>query len=198
MIESLRAELLAISPLEYVAVLLGVGYVLLIWKRSRYGWIAGAISSAIYVWIAARAQLPMQSALQAYYVLMAGYGWYSWTRAQRENEAPIGRWPLRFHIIALVLIVLASVATAHLLARETQAAWPYLDSLTTWTSLFATWLVARMKLENWLYWIAADAVTAYLFIMQAHAFSALLFITYMIIAIFGYREWRQKAQQISV
>jgi nicotinamide mononucleotide transporter len=59
------------SPLEALAVLLGVVYVLLILKRNRLGWIAGALSSSIYVYLAARARLPMQSLLQAYYVVMS-------------------------------------------------------------------------------------------------------------------------------
>ena len=57
---------------------------------------------------------------------------------------------------------------------ETDAAWPLLDSLTTWFSLLATWLAARAKLENWLYWIAIDGVLVFLFYVQGLPFLALL------------------------
>jgi nicotinamide mononucleotide transporter len=67
--------------------------------------------------------------------------------------------------------------------------------MTTWTGLFATWLVARMKLENWLYWIGADLVTVFLFGAQGYPFTAALFLTYTIIAVFGYREWLRKYRQ---
>jgi nicotinamide mononucleotide transporter len=191
-IHALWRELLSTGVPELLAVVLGVVYILLIFKRNRLAWIAGALSSGIYVYLSARAQLPMQALLQCYYVLMAGYGWYVWTRAQGQQGGGIGRWPWRWHLLSLCVIALLSVLTAQWLRRETHAAWPYLDSATTWTSLFATWLVARLKLENWLYWIAADAVTMFLFAAQGHPFSSGLFATYMVIALFGYREWLQK------
>ena len=78
--EKLLADIRATTALELLAVATGLVYIVLIVRRQRVGWIAGAISSCIYVWLAATARLPMQSALQAYYVLMAFYGWYSWTR----------------------------------------------------------------------------------------------------------------------
>ena len=56
--------------------------------------------------------------------------------------------------------------SARWLAAETDAAWPLLDSLTTWFSLLATWLAARAKLENWLYWIVIDGVLVFLFYVQ--------------------------------
>jgi nicotinamide mononucleotide transporter len=191
-IEALVVQLLATTPLEAAAVALGVIYVVLIVRRNRLGWIAGGLSSAIYVYLAARARLPMQSALQLYYVLMAIYGWHTWTRLQAADSGRIERWPLYKHALMLVAIALASAVSAKLLARETHAAWPRLDSLTTWTSLFATWLVARMMLENWLYWIGADAVMAYLFAAQGYPFTAGLFLTYMIIALAGFYSWSRK------
>jgi nicotinamide mononucleotide transporter len=166
--------------------------VLLILKCNRLGWLAGAASSIIYVYLAARAHLPMQSVLQFYYVVMSVYGWRNWTRAQQQQGGGIGRWPVRNHVLALLAIALLSALTAQWLRRETHAAWPYLDSMTTWISLFATWLIARLKLENWLYWIAADSVMVYLFAAQGYPFTAALFLTYMVIAVFGFREWLHK------
>jgi nicotinamide mononucleotide transporter len=196
-IDSLLRGLARTQAPEALAVVLGLVYVLLILKRARLGWIAGGVSSAIYVYLAARAHLPMQSALQAYYVVMSFYGWYSWTRMQQHEGGRITRWPAHYHAAALAAIVLLSMTTAHWLALETHAAWPYLDSFTTWISLLATYLVARMKLENWLYWISADTIMAYLFAAQGYPFTSGLFLTYMVIAVIGFRKWlRQYRQQV--
>jgi nicotinamide mononucleotide transporter len=188
-IDALLRGLALSGPLEAAAVLLGVVYVLLILKRQRLGWVAGGVSSAIYVYLAASARLPMQSLLNAYYVAMAVYGWYSWTRAQQHGQGRVTRWPLPLHAAAVVAIVLVSLLSSHWLALETRAAWPLLDSLTAAISLLATWLVARMKLENWLYWIAADAITAFLFGAQGHPYTSALFLIYLTIATVGFFEW---------
>ena len=41
----LQDALRSLSPLEAVAVVTGIAYVLLIMRRNRWGWVAGAISS---------------------------------------------------------------------------------------------------------------------------------------------------------
>jgi nicotinamide mononucleotide transporter len=185
----------ALSPFEALAVVTGVIYVLLILRRNRWGWVAGAISSTIYVFLAARAHLPMQSALQVYYVVMAAYGWISWTRNAQLQEGRIFRWSLRAHALTVVLVLAASLVSARVLAAETHAAWPLLDSLTTWTSLVATWLVTRSVLENWLYWISADVIMVFLFAQQGYPFTSALFVTYMTIACFGFRSWLRRYRQ---
>ena len=130
---------------EAIAVVSGLVYVLLILRRNRWGWVAGALSSSIYVVIAARHRLPMQSLLQMYYVGMSVYGWFSWKRNAEQEEGRIFRWPLRRHLLVALGILLASGLSARYLAAETRAEWPLLDSLTTWTSLVATWLLARIR-----------------------------------------------------
>jgi len=51
-------------------------------------------------------------------------------------------------------------------------------------------------LENWLYWISADLVMVFLFTQQGYPPTAGLFLTYMIIACFGFRAWlRQYRRQ---
>ena len=192
MIEQFWQDLRATSGLEAVAVALGITYVLLIVRRNRWGWVAGACSSVIYVWLSARAGLPMQSALQAYYVAMAFYGWYSWTRNAATEGGRVHSWSWRFHLPAAVTIVIISLLSARWLAAETQAAWPKLDSLSTGISLLATWLVARSVLQNWFYWMVADAIAAFLFLQQSHPFTAGLFIAYLLIAVSGYRTWQRR------
>jgi nicotinamide mononucleotide transporter len=192
MIAGLVADLRATTALEAVAALLGLVYVTLIVRRRREGWIAGAISSAIYVYLAYAARLPMQALLQAWYVAMGVYGWYSWTRNTEQEGGRIRCWPPARHLAAIAGILLASGLTARLLAAETHAAWPWIDSLTTWTSVFATWLVTRMHLENWLYWMVNDLLTVFLFAAQSHPLTALLYLVFFGFSVAGLRAWRRQ------
>jgi nicotinamide mononucleotide transporter len=63
--------------------------------------------------------------------------------------------------------------------------------------MFATWLLARVYLENWAYWIVLDAVSIYLFVAQGLGAVALLFLIYLCIAVAGFvqwlRTWRKRA-----
>ncbi len=88
-----------------------------------------------------------------------------------------------------LLLLTASALSAQFLARETQAAWPLLDSFTTWTSLLATWMLARSVLENWLYWISADLIMVCLFMRQGYPYTAGLFFVYTVVSVLGLRAW---------
>jgi nicotinamide mononucleotide transporter len=184
---------------EILAMVAGVAYAVLAARRNRLCWSAGALSSACAAMVAGVKALPMQSALQVFFVGMSLYGWLSWTRSSAEGELPVGLWPVNWHLGAALVLLGLTFVSAQLLASETDAAWPLLDSLTTWFSLFATWLAARAKLENWLYWIAIDTVLVFLFYKQGAPFLALLNVLFIGIAAAGYVAWRRrfKAQAVS-
>ena len=186
MMARLWAGLLATSPLEAVAVLLSLVYVVLAVRRSRWCWVAGGIGSLIYVWLFARARLPMQSLLQVWYVGVAVFGFLRWSH---EGTTRISLLSWRGHVVVIAASLLLAVVIARFLAAETQAAWPHLDASTMVLSLFAAWLTARGKLENWLYWIAIDAVQAWLYTAQGLVFTAVLFLVYLVIASIGFIQW---------
>ena len=182
-----------IRSFEYTSLVTGVGYSVLAAMRNRQCWIAGAVSSVCAAIAYGANGLPMQSGLQVFFVGMALYGWISWTRSAAEGELPVSLWPFRNHLIAAVLIPALSLGIASLLAANTDAAaWPRLDSLTTWFSLLATWLVARGKLENWLYWIVIDLVLVFLSYKQGLMGMALLNLLFIAIATGGFIAWRRR------
>jgi nicotinamide mononucleotide transporter len=180
---------------EIVVLLTGIAYAVLAARRNRLCWIAGAIGSALLAFLSGARGLPMQSALQVFYVGMSAYGWWNWTRTTSEGQLQVGVWPYSWHIAAALAIALLSFLSARWLAAETRAAWPLLDSLTTWFSLLATWLAARARLENWLYWVVIDAVLVFLFYAQDLPYVAIQFAVLIGIAIAGFIAWRRQLQQ---
>lgn len=174
---------------------LGLIYVFFAVKRSRWCWVAGGLSSAILIYLSARSRLPMQAMLDAYYVVMSVYGFTYWTRDHGKATRVPGFWPLRSHLLAWVVVLIASALSARWLAAETHAAWPLLDSLTTWASLLATWLEARVRVESWLYWMAIDVVLMFLFMKQGLTFVATLFAVYLVISVFGFSSWLKAHRQ---
>ena len=181
-----------LEVLNLLALATGVAYAVLAARRNRLCWIAGAVSSMCAAVLSGVNKLPMQAALQVFYVGMSVYGWWSWSRSSSSGELTVGVWPLRWHVVAGLVLVAASVLSAYLLLPSNVAAWPMLDSLTTWFSLLATWLAARATLENWLYWIVINGVMVFLFYAQQVWGMAVLSVLLMGIAVSGFVAWRRR------
>lgn len=185
------------TPLvEWVAVALGLIYLLGAVAQWRACWIAGGISSALFLLVFWQADLPMQAALQGYYVAIAIHGWWHWgAKTNGAQGLEVKRWPLAYHGVALVLIALLSAAT--LLLRDSADLFTAaLDASTTWGSVMATWLVARKILETWLYWIVIDAALVVLYLHSNLVATAALFGLYTLIAAAGYFKWRSHWQTL--
>jgi len=204
MLLNIWAELSVYSIPEIVAVLASLTYVILASREHRGCWPAGMIGSSIYVVVFFQYQLYMDSALNIFYVVMAMYGWLMWKNRQSEidlvaaapkNITSIKQWHAIKHINAIAVILLLSALSGFYLDNYTDAAFPYLDSLTTWSSFLATWMVVNKILENWLYWIVIDAASIYLYINKELYFTALLFGLYVIIATYGYLHWKKLYQK---
>tara|TARA_B100000575_G_C22974878_1_gene562698 strand:- start:124 stop:612 length:489 start_codon:yes stop_codon:yes gene_type:complete len=106
-----------------------------------------------------------------------------------QKEISISTWSFKVHIFIASSIAIFSYVSANLLVRYTDAALPFLDSLTTFGALFATYMVAKKILENWIYWFLIDATSVYLFIGRELYLTSVLFCIYLVIIIFGYRSW---------
>ena len=194
----MTAAIQALSAWEAVAVVLGVAYLLLAMRENLWCWYAAFVSTAIFLVLFWDVGLLMESALQVYYLAMAVYGWWHWQRGSGgQTGLQISSWHTRQHLIAIGSVLLISAVSGALLQRYSDAALPHLDSFTTWGSILTTWMVARKILENWLYWLVIDSVSIYLYLDRGLYLTALLFVVYLIIVIFGYRKWLQHYRAIS-
>ena len=176
---------------EILAVVLAVVYLVLAIRQNIWCWAAAAISTLLYLFIMYQARLYMESALQVFYLLMAGYGWYQWRRGGADGaELEVSTWPVRYHLLATGSVLLLVFISGELLSRYSNAALPFLDSLTTWGAIVATFMVTRKILENWIYWFVIDAVSIVLYFQRELYFTAVLFLVYLFMIVIGYRSWR--------
>src|SRR6202035_3700135 len=94
-IDSCWIGFVATSPAEAVSVALGLAYAVLAIRRSRWCWATGGLSSAIMIYLSLNARLPMQAALQVYYVVISVYGWWHWTREEGgERTLGVTHWAI--------------------------------------------------------------------------------------------------------
>lgn len=206
------------SAWEIAAVVLALAYLLLAICRSAWCWPAAIASTSIYIFLMYAAGLYMESALQIFYLAIAFYGWRQWTHArpslaERGSSAPtaatgfggpesqsqrpaqdrlrVTTRPLQFHVVTVVFILTASGFSGRILSVYTDAAWPYVDSFTTWGAMITTWMVARKILENWIYWFVIDGVSMVMYVNRELYYTAGLFALYLILVVVGYRAWKQ-------
>ncbi len=190
LIAHLNTAAAVMSGWEVLAVILAVIYLLLAMQERIECWYAAFASTSIYIFLFWDVNLLMESALQLYYLAMAVYGWWQWRIRRDGNDLPIQVWSFRRHAVVLVSILFLVIVSGYLLEQNTHAALPYLDSFTTWGAVITTYMVAHKVLENWWYWLIIDGVSVFLYIDRGLYLTALLFIFYTVIVVFGYFRWR--------
>ena len=179
--------------LEIFAVSSAISYLILAAKEDVRCWYAALFSSLLYMYIMYTAGLIMESFLQIFYICMAIYGWYIWSnKINVEQELKITSWKKQYHLYAIIIVTFLAIISGFLLEKYTQAALPFLDAFTTWGAIITTYMVAKKIIENWIYWFVIDSISIYLFISRELYLTALLFLIYLIIIIFGYISWRKK------
>jgi nicotinamide mononucleotide transporter len=189
--DAIVAALAAVTPLEWLAVLLAIAYLLLAIRQNPWCWAFAIVSAALYLVLFARAGLVMQSALQLFFVAMAVYGWRTWRGTASSAPLPVRRWPWPRHLWALGGVGLVTAVNGAMIAHDGAGWVPYADAGVAWASVFTTWLVARKLLENWLWWIGIDVVAATLYGTQGLYATAALYLLYTVLAVRGFQSWQR-------
>jgi nicotinamide mononucleotide transporter len=181
------------SPWEAGAVILAIAYLLLAVRENILCWYCALVSTTIFTFLFWDVSLLMESALNVYYIIMAIYGWHQWKfGGSKKSGVFISSLGLRENILIITIILIATLVSGWLLSQHTHAAWPYVDSFTTWASVVTTFMVAKKILENWLYWLVIDSISIPLYIDRGLYLTAILFMVYIVIVIIGYLNWRQR------
>jgi nicotinamide mononucleotide transporter len=189
-------QLLAQSALEIVAVVAAIAYLAFAIRQQIVCWIFAAISTAIYIWLFIEAKLYMESVLNLYYLVMAGYGWHVWRSGRDDgHDRPVVIWPKNTHLTAIAALLLLSALSGYILSTYSDAAFPYIDSLTTWFAIWGTFLVARKVLENWWYWLLIDIASIFIYWTRDLQLTALLFVVYVAMIPFGLISWTKSMRE---
>jgi len=183
--------------IEPAAVILAIAYLLLAIKQNISCWFAAFFSSLLYFFVMYSAGLYMEAGLQIFYCVMAVYGWTQWRASLPDNKKFLVKtWNRNQHIKAISLIFLLAIASGWALEKFTNAALPFIDSLTTWGAIVTTYMVAKRLLENWIYWFVIDTISVFLFYSRGLFLTSILFFVYLIIIYFGYKSWTEIKDEI--
>jgi nicotinamide mononucleotide transporter len=178
------------SPLEIVAVVIGVINILLIIRRSVWNFPFGIVMVALYSVIFTQAKLYSDAGLQIFFLAANAYGWWAWARNKQDaGEVEVLRLSARESMIWAAGCVTAIAAWGSFMAHYTDASYPYWDASVAMLSIAGQILMAKRAIENWHYWIVVNVISIPLYLVKDLNLTAGLYGMFLILAIMGLREW---------
>ncbi len=181
--------------LEITAVFFGLLSVIFSKRNSLLVFPTGMISTLIFVYLLYQWELLGDMMINAYYFAMSIYGWYVWTRKDStQHETPISTTTLKEkkQSVLIFIATVIFVVTIYLIFNKFNHWTAYVDTVTTAIFFVGMWLMAKRKIENWIYWIIGDAISVPLYFYKGLTFSSFQYLVFTIIAVLGYREWKKR------
>lgn len=184
------------KTIEIVAAVFGVVSVFLSVRQNIWSWPTAIVNVGLYIFVFFQAKLYADTGLQVVYVVLNAYGWYHWLYGgKNRTQLPVSRTSARLGALLVAIGLAGTAVIGTLLARTTDASLPYLDSMTTSTSLVAQWMMTRKLLENWLIWVAVDVVYIGMYIYKSLYVTAVLYFVFLVLSAMGYVQWRRSFQR---
>jgi nicotinamide mononucleotide transporter len=184
------------SYLEILGFFSGIAGVYLTIKRSPFCWPISALNVMLYGVIFYDAKLYADMGLQGVFLFFSVYGWYAWTKGS-DNYLPdssplqVKQSTIKELSFGILITIPIAVILGYMLKNQTNADFPYIDSMLASLSIFAQILQTRKILENWYLWILVDTVYILIYVSKELYLSALLYAVFLALAMQGVIEWRK-------
>ncbi len=193
----LYQNLIDSSILEAIAVFFGILSVWYAKKENILVYPTGIVSVVIYIYICFFAKLYADMGINFVYFVMSIYGWYMWSRKDAYKTVLPIRWCTRKdHLISAGMLIGFFIPLSYFLSNYTDSNVPIIDSTTTSIFIVGMWLMARKKVENWIYWIIGDVISIPLYFYKDLALTSIQFTVFLVLAIMGFIEWRKKVRSV--
>jgi len=153
----------------------------------------GLINTSIFVYLLFKWELLGDMIINAYYFVVSIYGWYYWTRKNSNNDyTPISKVNYKDQKIILVISILSAifVSLMYTVFNKWSGLVSYIDILTTSIFFAGMWLMARRKIESWIFWIIGDIISTPLYLYKGLTFTSFQYFIFTFIAIAGYYKWK--------
>lgn len=180
--------------LEITAVVFGF---LSVWfSKQNKIWVfpTGMISTLIFVYLLLKWELLGDMMINAYYFIMSIYGWYIWTNKIGETQVTrISRTTKKEKTTSIFIFfgTLLFVYLVYLKFNKWTSWVAYIDTITTAIFFVGMWLMAKRKIENWIFWIIGDIISIPLYLYKGFTFTSFQYLGFTFIAIFGYFAWKK-------
>ncbi|MES1170580.1 MAG: nicotinamide riboside transporter PnuC, partial [Leifsonia sp.] len=185
------------SVLEAFAFITGALCVWAVSKQWLWNWPVGLLNNIAFFALFITSGLYADSGLQVAFFVLGVYGWIAWIRRRRNGSAIATAIPVRRAqrieiLVAVAATTVGTVFIAFLLSTETNSVVPWPDAFIASASLVATCGQARKVFEQWWIWIAVDVVSSPLYLMKGLALTAILYLGFLALCIYGLMSWRRE------
>jgi len=180
--------------LEFIAVFLGILSVFFAKMNKIVVYPTGMISTGIFVYLLFQFELLGDMIINAYFFFMSIYGWYYWSYKKDGdivNKVSFGS--INDYIISLFIFLISLIVVTNIYKSfNSFNSWTaYIDTITTGIFFVAMWLMAKRKIENWIFWIIGDIISIPLYFYKGLAITTIQYFIFTIIAIMGYISWKK-------
>lgn len=187
------------GALEYIAVFSGIISVWFSKKENVLVYPTGLINTIIYIYLSFKGHLLGEASVNFYYTVMSLYGWWLWTRRDAAHntilhitQSTSKDWQqqLLFFGVFYVAIFFALTFLKKIFA---EGAIPWADAFASATAYTGMWLMAKKKVESWIWWIATNIASIPLYFIKGYVFTSVYYTVLLGMAVAGLIEWRKKA-----
>ena len=180
--------------LELFAVVMNITSVIYAKRNNILVYPTGLIGTGIFVYILLNFSLLGDTIINAYFFSMSIYGWYFWSRKKDEvfvnQVSTINRNEIKYlFILAISSLIFIYFVYDYFDKWNNWTA--YVDNITTAIFFVAMWLMARRKIESWIFWIIGDLITVPLYFYKGLTISSIQYIIFLILAVLGYISWKK-------
>ena len=153
----------------------------------------GMINTSIFVYLLLKWSLLGDMIINAYYFIMSIYGWYFWLKGTNNTVSPISKVSNKDIRIVVLLFISSSifVSLVYSFFDKWETIVSYIDILTTAIFFAAMWLMAKRKVESWIFWIVGNIISIPLYLHKGLAFTSIQYFIFTVIAIAGYIKWKE-------
>lgn len=196
--QQLLDNLQHITWLEVIAVVFGIISVFCSKANSVWVYPTGLVSTGIYAYMLALDDFKLygEATLNVYYFVMSVYGWYHWTRKKGQEDSVTVSWTSKQEmLIAIAISVVGWGIFYYLLSNYSASDVPVFDAFVSATACSGMWLLARRKIENWIFLNISNLVAIPLFVHKKLVLTAVLTLILFVVAIYGYLNWKKIYRQ---
>jgi nicotinamide mononucleotide transporter len=153
----------------------------------------GMINTSIFVYLLLKWSLLGDMIINVYYFIMSIYGWYFWLKGTNNTVSPISKVSNKDIRIVVLLFISSSVfvSLVYIFFDKWETIVSYIDILTTAIFFAAMWLMAKRKVESWIFWIVGNIISVPLYLYKGLAFTSIQYFIFTVIALAGYIKWKE-------